>query len=140
MDIGFRLSVCPSFHKCYVRHISKTVRCMVFKYYRRIKLVLNMCNVVVLSEQIENCQNYQILKIYRLSAFSTQCVLCPGCFSEPIVQIIFKIHIMIIRLVKKTSLIRLKKIIKDCQNYRILKIYEDFVHIWLHVQSRSGSF
>ena len=91
-----------------------------------------------------DCTNWKLSKLSNfenflgLDALSTQCVLLSRLFLRAYYAEHFQnSYIDDNMVIDKTSLFWLKK---KFQNYRILKIYEDFVIIWLYVQLCPGRF
>ena len=66
---------------------------------------MKMCNVVVLIEKIDDCQNYQILRIYEdLVHFPLTVHFCPG-FSDTIHQMVFKFCTVILQKLKMCNVV-----------------------------------
>ena len=127
--VHFRLNVhfCPG---CF----SMTIHRIVFKFYILTLQILKICNVVVLIENVENCHNYLFLKIYEdLVRFRLNVHFCPSCFSKTIHRIVFKFYILFLQILKMFNVVVLIDKIENCQNYRILKINEVFVHFRISV-------
>ena len=79
---------------------------------------------------IKNCQSYRILKIYE--DFSTRCAILFAPYlqngSMDNFQILHSERTHLENVPRRSFPWK-----KNCQNYRILKIYEDLLHIWLDV-------
>ena len=122
VHLSVRLSVCRSVcpHFC-PGCFSETIHPIVFKFYTVILQIFKMCNVVVLIEKIEKCQNYRILKIYEdLVHFRRSIHFCPGCYSKAINRMVFKFYTVILLILKMCNVVVLFEKIENCQNYRVL--------------------
>ena len=86
-----------------------------------------------LLEDVQPCsfgwKNWKLSKLsnfeYLWGIFRLNVYLCPGCFSKTIHRIVFKLHKMILQILKLCNVVVLIGKIENCQNNRILKIYED---------------
>ena len=84
----------------------------------------------------------QILKfknVWGLSSLSTLSAILYRRFLKSFDRIFSKLCLMILQILKMCNDIVLIRI-KDCQYLRVLKIYKDFMYIWLWFDFCHGSF
>ena len=103
MNVSVCLFVCPqSFSRLYRKDYSSD-RFQILHTDSTYPEDMQRCS---LSEKIEKCQNYQILKIYEdLVHFRLNVQFCPGCFSKTIHRIVFKIHILLLQISKMCNVL-----------------------------------
>ena len=104
-------------------------------------------------EDVQRCsldwKNWKLSKssnfenVENLWAFPTQCALLSrlirlfiGSFSN----FICRFYILILQILKMSSVVVLIEKVENCQDYLILKIYEDFVQFPLNVHFCPGCF
>ena len=118
-----RPSVCPSVCPASCPgYISESTQWKVFKFHIRIEHQWRVCNVVFSFDLRKKCENDRILKMYqhlgnirpRVRAIS------PKVY---IIVLLF-IRIRIKHILKVCNVVFWIKLLKNCQNYRLLQIHK----------------